>query len=429
MHNLYVCQRIIIQKRIVCIFEVIAMLAKYLNRQAALAPEIQPHPIYVDLTAEPHNIFLTGATGFVAAYLLSELLEQTDATIYTLVRACDRRQGLARIRRNLSTYLLWRGRYEKRVIPVVGDLKYPLLGLQPVEYVSLARTIDVIYHVGSKLSYLAPYEYLKAANVGGTHETLRLATLSKAKTYHFVSSLGILMDYKALVGGMEDDPLDAEKCPEVGYFQSKYVAERMVRIAQLRGIPATIYRIGLIVGDSKHGCSNEDDLVGRILIGSIQAGCGPDISNAMDMTPVDYVAKSIAYLSLYQTPYNKVFHLLNPQPVTWSNIIDTLIGTGYALEKMPFNLWVKTIEDYSSSDNNPLQPLLPFLHLDFAARMFGVSDAAYQALGTKTTLRTLEGSGIHCPPVDYTLIRTYVQRFVDTGRLHPPVSMMAAAAS
>jgi thioester reductase-like protein len=401
-----------------------------LDQLATLNPEIQPYPAYIDLTAEPRHIFLTGATGFVAAFVLAELLEQTNATVYALVRAGDMRQGFARIRRNLSYYLLWRSRYDNRVVPVLGDLKSPLLGLQPAEFVKLARMIDVVYHVGSKLSYLAPYEYLEAANVGGTHETLRLATLGKAKPYHFVSSLGILMGFQVpldgiLAGGMENDPLDSNKCPPVGYFQSKYVAERLVRIARRRGIPVTIHRIGLIVGDSNNGCSNDEDFVARILIGSIQAGYGPDIKRQMDMTPVDYVARAIVYLSRRQESLGRVFHLLNPQPITWSKIVESVTQLGYPVEKQALEDWVMAIEHYGDPACNPLQPLLPFLHLDFAGRMFGVSEAAYQALGTNATLQALVGSGIQCAPVDSALVRTYIRRFVDTGRLHPTPQMAA----
>ena len=395
-----------------------------LDREATLAPDIQPLPMAVDLSTELRHIFLTGVTGFVAAYVLKELLEQTDATIYTLVRGGDQRQSLQRICHNLSRYLLWRNRYEERIIPVPGDLKYPRLGLSAADFEQLAQTIDSIYHVGSKLSYVAPYEFLKSANVGGTQETLRLAVTGKGKPYHFVSSLGIMIGYHAPPGvipqgGLEDDPLYADKCPEVGYFQSKYVAERVVRIARARDIPVTIHRIGLIVGDSQHGCSNDDDFVARILIGSIQAGYGPDIKRQMDMTPVDYVARAIVYLSQRQESLGKVFHLLNPQPITWSRIIDSAIELGYPMEKLPFDAWVEAIEEYGDPETNPLHPLLPFLHLDFAARMFGVSEAAYQALGTEGTQRALDGSGIDCAPVDRTLVSTYIQRFVDTGRLNP----------
>jgi thioester reductase-like protein len=388
-----------------------------LDLEATLALDIQPHPDPVDLSRAPCRIFLTGATGFVAAYVLAELLEKTDATIYTLVRTGMPFQGMNRIRRNLSSYLLWHDGYEKRIVPIPGDLKYPLLGLTSAQFDWLAQTMDVIYHVGSKLSYVAPYEFLKAANVGGTQETLRLAVQGKAKPYHFVSSLGIMMGYTVPVGGMEDDPLDVAKCPEVGYFQSKYVAERVVRIAHSRGIPVTIHRIGLIVGDSQNGCSNDDDFVARILIGSIQAGYGPDIRSAMDMTPVDYAAKAIVYLSSQQESLGKVFHLLNPQAVTWSDIMDAVLELGYPVEKLPFAAWTDAIEKYGDR-TNPLQPLLPFFHLNIAARMFGVSEAAYQALGTGATQQALQSSGIRCASVDHVLMHTYIQRFVDTGRLN-----------
>lgn len=393
-----------------------------LDDEASLPVDIQPHPTAVDLSTPPDNIFLTGATGFVAAFILAELLKRTHARINALVRADNAEQGMKRLRENLCHYALWQDEYTERIVPVVGNLKLPLLGLTPAEFQTLAETVDVIYHVGSKLSYIAPYEFLKAANVGGTQETLRLATLAKAKPYHFVSSLGILLGYqtpegRVPEGGNEDDPLDITKCPDVGYFRSKYVAEHIVRLARERGIPVTIHRIGLIVGDSQNGCSNEDDFVARILLGCIQAGYGPDITNSMDMTPVDYVAKAIAHLSLQQDSLGRVFHLLNPVPITWGSIIDRVIEAGYPMVKLPFQEWVEAIEDYQGETPNPLHPLLPFFHIDFAGRMLGVSPVAYHALGTEKTLNALKGSSISCSRVDGSLIRTYLEHFAQRGRL------------
>jgi thioester reductase-like protein len=390
-----------------------------LDDEATLDADIQPIGT-VDFSRIPQKIFLTGATGFVAAYLLKALLKKTPAQIYALVRANSDAQGLNRIRENLAHYQLWEDEFEQRVIPVPGDLKLPRFGLSETQFNTLAETVDSIYHVGSKLSYIAQYSFLKAANVGGTQETLRLATRGKAKPYHFVSSLGILLNYTALVGGGENDDLDASKCPEVGYFQTKYVAERVVRMARDRGIPVSIHRIGLIVGDSENGHSNPDDFVARILIGCIQAGYGPDIRNAMDMTPVDYVATAIAHLSFQQDSVGKVFHLLNPEPITWSSILDVVIQKGYPLQKLPFDQWVEAIEEHEDPTTNPLHPLLPFFHIDFAGRMLGVSETAYHALGTTVTLRALEGSGISCPPVDEKLVGTFLEQFVRAGRLPSP---------
>lgn len=97
--------------------------------------------------------------------------------------------------------------------------------------------------------------------------------------------------------------------------------------------------------------------------------------------------------------------------------MEAVIELGYPLEKLPFAAWAGAVEKYGDPVRNPLHPLLPFLHLNIAARMFGVSDAAYHALGTQATQQALAASGIHCPPVNHALIRTYLQRFVEAGRL------------
>ena len=43
-------------------------------------------------------VFLTGATGFVGAHLLDQLLRQTRARVVCLVRARDEAQAMERIR-------------------------------------------------------------------------------------------------------------------------------------------------------------------------------------------------------------------------------------------------------------------------------------------------------------------------------------------
>lgn len=394
-----------------------------LDADAVLDPAILPLSQPVDLTAEPKAIFLTGITGFVGAFLARELLRTTRAQVYALVRAQTVEHGTQRIRENLEQYDLWQAAYAGRLIPVLGDLKLPLFGLTDAAFAHLAATIDSIYHCGSKLSYVAPYEFLRAANVGGTQEALRLAVTTRAKPFHYVSSLGIVLAYQVPEGGQEDDPLDASKCPDVGYFKTKYVAERVVRIARERGIPVTIHRIGLIVGDSETGVSNVDDFVARMLVGCIQAGYAPDIRNSMDMTPVNYVAAAMVYLSRQQASVGRVFHLLNPAPIHWSDIFDMVIAEGYPVQKLPFNEWVEAVEEKANPETNVLYPLLPFFHINFARRMLGVADSHYYLLGTASTQAALKGSGLVCPKIDRDLIHTFLTQLVKTGRLTSPLTV------
>lgn len=393
------------------------MTTNGLDAKAILDPAITPAGRVIPLDMDTRAFFLTGATGFIGAYLLRELLETTSADAYALVRAPSPADALNRIRENLRRYQLWNEWMADRIIPVVGDLKNPLFGLTPTAFNELAAAVDVIYHCGSKLSYIAPYEYLDAANVGGTREALRLATTISTKPLHYISSLGILLDYKMPVGGAEEDELDEDKCPGVGYFQTKYVAERLVRMARDRGVPVTIHRIGLIVGDSRTGISNEDDFVARMIVGSIQAGYAPDVRANMDMTPVDYISKAMIYLSRQPESAGKVFHLLNPQPINWSGVFDLAAEIGYPSEKLPFSEWVEKMDVCADSSTNPLCPLLPFFHISFARRMMGVNGDDYMALRTDATQAALARSGITCATIDSRYMAIYLSHFVEHGRL------------
>ena len=87
--------------------------------------DVVPAGDAVDPNAEPREIFLTGATGFVGAFVLRELLDQTGARIHCLVRAADEEEALRRVETNLRSYDVWPEGLNERVVPVPGDLATP----------------------------------------------------------------------------------------------------------------------------------------------------------------------------------------------------------------------------------------------------------------------------------------------------------------
>src|SRR5581483_9876257 len=106
----------------------------------------------------------------------SELLAATDARVHCLVRAPDTAAVLSRVRAAADRYELAVPSLD-RVVPLVGDLAEPRLGLSPAAFGDLARGIDVIYHAGAQVNFIYPYQELRAANVAGTREVIRLAGL------------------------------------------------------------------------------------------------------------------------------------------------------------------------------------------------------------------------------------------------------------
>jgi len=86
-----------------------AMSIDALSSEAVLDPEITAVGKSFDFVESPTSIFVTGSTGFVGGFILHELLKQSSADIYCLVRADNETLGKERILNNLESYDLKNG--------------------------------------------------------------------------------------------------------------------------------------------------------------------------------------------------------------------------------------------------------------------------------------------------------------------------------
>jgi thioester reductase-like protein len=98
------------------------------------------------------------------------------------VRSHNVELGKQKLQNSLESYLLWDESLSQRIIPLIGDLSEPLLGLDPEEFQLMASKLDVIYHNGALVNFVYPYQALKKPNVLGTQEILRLASQVKLKS-------------------------------------------------------------------------------------------------------------------------------------------------------------------------------------------------------------------------------------------------------
>lgn len=288
-------------------------------------------------------VFVSGVTGFLGGFLLVELLRSfPNAQLVCLVRDTSPEGAQQRLRAHLHANQLWcESAMAGRIDVVLGDLAQARFGLSANNFAALASRIDVLVHNGALVHWVYPYERLKPTNVAvygppapappappervltprraiglrtllstsghrgdaaarvrrrprsadaldQQHERLRLAAL------HDDDERGLYrLPAAAAPGGptrrcadtdrakmvLEDAPVLGESGLTVGYAQSKWVAEQLVRLAGGRGVPVSIFRPGYIIGHSETGVTNVDDYLVRLVKGCIQLGRAPIMMN------------------------------------------------------------------------------------------------------------------------------------------------------
>jgi phthiocerol/phenolphthiocerol synthesis type-I polyketide synthase E len=389
-----------------------------LRAEVVLDPAIVPEP-GAPVAAGEADFLLTGATGYLGAYLLHELLRSTPARVHCLVRASTAEEGARRIRDQLRTHHLWEPGFASRIVPVPGDLGAPLLGLSAGEFDRLAGVVDAVYHCGARVHFSQGYPALKPANVLGTQEVLRLAVRSRLKPVHHVSTLAVLAAAEPDDGEVrEDDPLPATGRLATGYAQSKWVAEGLVSIARERGIPVSVYRAGAVTGHTRTRLSRPDDFLWRMVIGCVQLGSAPEIDTLLFGAPVDYVTRALVHLSRQPGLPGGNFHLSAPGAARWSDIFAHLRAAGYALDPLPFDTWrAELVRAVEAGRENALAQVADLLDDDDTGEG---REGEIRRVDCANALRGLAGTSIDAPPFSGELLDGYLAELVRTGVLPAP---------
>ncbi len=397
-----------------------------LRREAILEEGVRPNAPD-GLAPRSDDVFLTGATGFVGAFLLHELLRATTGQVHCLVRAKTVDDGRRKIEKALQSYRLSPAAVAERVVPVLGDLAEPSLGVDPAELARLAGRVGEVFHNGALVNFVEPYARLKPANIEGTREILRFVTSGRAKSLHYVSTLSVFSPWYAGRHVAEGEEAAHQDRLAGGYPQSKWVAERLVLEAQARGVPVRIHRPGRVTGDSNSGASNIGDFTCTIVKAFVLMGAAPDIDMSIEMTPVDYVARAIVELARRDPSTPTTHHLVNPRPATLRQIVEFMQSLGYEVRLEPLDVWRARLNELGrGSAGLLLGAVLAVLGGDGAGPVgvvpAGPARVREPEFACDLTMRALAGSGIECPPVDDRLLTTYFDYLIDIGFLERPVA-------
>lgn len=336
------------------------------------------------------TIFLTGATGFLGAYLIKDILERTSRSLRLVahVRGVkDSTAGTERLRRSLEGYGLWKEEWAGRLSTVVGDLARPQLGIEDDDWQALARDADMVIHNGATVHWVKRYQDMMAANVNSTMEAMRLCNEGNPKIFSFVSSTSVLdtdhyVDLSAHETSTgqgavpeEDDLAGSRTGLGTGYGQTKWVSEQLAREAGRRGLRGSIIRPGYILGDSETGVCNTDDFLIRMLKGCVQLGVRPRIINTVNAVPVNHVARVVVAATLNPLPQGvHVIHVTGHPRLRMNEYLSLLEYYGFKVPEVGYSEWKTELEHYVSAgpqekdqEQHALMPLYHFCINDLPA--------------------------------------------------------------
>jgi len=292
------------------------------------------------------------------------------------------------------------------------------VGLTQAKFDELAGLLDVIYHNGAYVNFYYPYSVLKAANVLGTEELLRMASVGRSKSFHFVSTLGVVLSEKRDAARSvisETDPLPGAHSLVDGYTQTKWVAEKLVAIAASRGIPVVTYRPGTIIGHSKTGATNLEDFAPSLVRGSLQLGCVPqiEVSEELHMMPVDHVSRSIVAISRRRELWGGVFNLTYPHGTTVREMFECLLQFDPTLQRVPYEKWRSAVA------GDPGNALMRYIE-SFPDRL-PVDDErpVRPQFDSAKTLKIMEAAGIACSPTTQQALHPYFSYIAECTTREP----------
>jgi amino acid adenylation domain-containing protein/thioester reductase-like protein len=401
-----------------------------LHAEITLPEEITPGDLpHADYLA-PHDVLVTGATGYLGAFLAVELVKSTEATVHCLVRGEDEESAWERLEETLRGYQAWDESYRSRLRIVLGDLARPRFGLSPQEWDHYAGILDVIYHSGAVVNFTFPYEAARPANVEGTKEVLRLATTTTVKSVQFVSSVDVFMGTGAERPFTEEDLDERPIRIPTGYPRSKWLAEKICHIARDRGVPVTVHRPWMITGHADTGASHHTDYLYVYLKGFLDLGVLPFYNDVINAVPVDFTVQAIVYTSLRAENFGKNFNVTNKEPTTMQQCYQWLRSFGYDLnvvdEEEARQQALAVDEDHVLF---PMTPLLRVASMRHAALDPELQKQVDPMEECRVLTEALEGSGIECPPVNEEWAHQCFRFLVEGGHLPAPEDVVPQGTS
>lgn len=353
------------------------------------------------------TVLFTGFPGFLASALMPRVMARlTDHTAVCLVEP----RMLATARRRAEHLEAVRPDLAGRIRLVEGDITRPDLGLGGVAP-SLAADTAEIHHLAAVYDLAVARDLGLRVNVAGTRHVLDLAERCPGlRRLHYVSTCYVSGRW---AGPWAETDLERGQVFNNHYEETKFLAEVEVRARMAGGLPATVYRPSVVVGDSATGATQKYDgpyYVIRWLLKQPRVAVLPVVGDPtatrLNVVPSDFVVAAIDHLAGLEDTRGRTYQLADPRPPTVDQAI-TVLGraTGRRIVRVPVGAGlakgaIAHVPGLAALMEMPAQAVDYFRHPTHYL--------------TERTTADLAGTGIEAPP-----FRSYAPALAEFVRQHP----------
>jgi thioester reductase-like protein len=358
------------------------------------------------------TVFFTGFPGFLGVELLPRVLRRSPGD----VAICLVQAKLAELARRRVAEIVGRDpSLAGRIELVEGDITVAGLGLADGE--SIAARTKEIWHLAAVYDLSVPRDVGMRINVDGTQHVLDLAQKAGGlQRFQYMSTCYVSGRYP---GAFAEADLDKSQSFNNFYEETKFLAEVNVRRAMQCGLPVSIYRPAIVVGDSVTGATQKYDgpyFAMQWLLRQPGIAVMPVMGNArafhLNVVPRNFVVDAIAQLSRDERSKNKVYQLADPAPLTVEELI-TAMGkaTGRWLIRIPLT------REIAKFAIDQVPGVYRLMRIPSSSVDYFTHPTEYL---TDNTRADLAGTGIVCPRLP-----DYLSSLVAYMKAHPEVSAEA----
>jgi thioester reductase-like protein len=357
------------------------------------------------------TVLLTGFPGFLASALLPSIIERTGERVTCVVQtkyaeiASEHLDRLTSEDASMSKY----------VRLVEGDITQPGLALGR----HAPHEVTEVWHLAAVYDLAVKRELAHRVNVEGTRNVLDVAEhCPHLRRLHYFSTCYVSGRY---AGPFAEDDLEVGAPFNNHYEETKHEAEAETRRRMTAGLPVTIYRPSIVVGDSQTGETQKFDgpyFIMQWLMRqphyAIMPLAGDPTMTRVNVVPRDFISKAVAHLSALPQSEGRTYHLADPHPLTVAEMSAVLArATDRSLLMLPVptrlaKLGIRYVPGAYTLLRIPAEAVDYFNHPTHYLTDHAEADLA--------------GSGISVPP-----FHAYVDRLVEFMRRHDEIGSAAMA--